>query len=152
MSLLIDDFKHRFQDWYLLSADNPHHWQFWTRKITDPKWRGAVGARLTFDVKVEAANQLVVVINENFFRGYRGRQRDVVAVVALEGGGWTRVSLPVAAFKTPDGKATLRSWDTADQLGFRAYFDSRDGQLVGSKSWAGGQPQFRNLRWTLPRP
>ena len=152
VSVLIDDFKHGFQDWYLLSADNPHHWQFWTRKITDPKWRGAVGARLTFDVKVAEANKLVVVINENFFRGYRGRQRDVVAVVDLEGGGWKRVSLPVSAFKTPDSKTTLGSWGTADQLGFRAYFDSRDGQLVGSKSWKGDRPRFRNLRWTLSRP
>ncbi|MEC9008972.1 MAG: hypothetical protein VX311_00060 [Planctomycetota bacterium] len=76
----------------------------------------------------------------------------LVAVVGLEGDGWKRVSLPVSAFKTPDGKTTLGAWDTADQLGFRAYFDSRDGQLVGSKSWKGARPQFRNLRWTLSRP
>ena len=108
---------------------------------------------MTFGVKTSEANRLVVVINENFFRGYRGRQRDVVAVVDLEGGDrWQAVTLPASAFKTLDGKATLASWDNADQLGFRAYFDSRDGRLVGSKSWAGSRPRFRKLRWTLPRP
>ena len=153
VSLEIDDFSRGFQDWYLLSANNPHHWQFWTRKITDPKWRGPAGARLTFEVKTSEANRLVVVINENFFRGYRGRQRDVVAVMDLEGGDrWQPVTLPASTFKTLDGKAALASWDKADQLGFRAYFDSRDGRLVGSKSWAGSRPRFRNLRWTLPGP
>ena len=153
VSLQIDDFSRGFQDWYLLSADNPHHWQFWTRKITDPKWRGPAGARLTFDVNTSKPNRLVVVINENFFRGYRGRQRDVVAVVNLEGGDrWQPVTLPASAFKTLDGKATLASWDHADLLGFRAYFDSRDGRSVGSKRWAGSRPRFRNLHWTLSKP
>ncbi len=149
----IDDFSRGFQDWYLLSADNPHHWQFWTRKITDPKWRGPAGARLTFDVKVSHANKLVVVVNENFFRGYRGRQRDVVAAVDLDScDRWQSVMLPASAFKTPDGKSTLASWDHADQLGFRGFFDSRDGRVVGSKKWSGARPRFRNLRWTLPDP
>ena len=108
---------------------------------------------MTFDVKVSRANMLVVVVNENFFRGYRGRQRDVVAAVDLDGGDrWQSVALPASAFKTPDGKSTLASWDHAAQLGFRAYFDSRDGRLVGSKRWSGSRPRFRNLRWTLPGP
>ena len=38
-SRVIDDFSRGFQDWYRLSADNPHHWLFGTRMITDPKWR-----------------------------------------------------------------------------------------------------------------
>ncbi|HAA63522.1 MAG TPA: hypothetical protein DCE39_21560 [Planctomycetaceae bacterium] len=60
--------------------------------------------------------------------------------------------LPASAFKTPDGKSTLASWDHADQLGFRGFFDSRDGRVVGSKKWSGARPRFRNLRWTLPDP
>ena len=96
---------------------------------------------------------MVVVVNENVFRGYRGRQRDTVAVVDLDGGDrWQPVILPVSAFKTPDGKSTLASWGHADQLGFRAYFDSRDGRLVGRKRWSGSRPRFRDLRWTLPDP
>ena len=84
-SLMIDDFTHGWRDWYTLSADNSHHWQFWTRKLTDPKWRGRPGYRLTVDVKTEKPNELVVVLTENFFRSYRGKQQDFVAVVKLGG-------------------------------------------------------------------
>lgn len=46
---LIDDFSHGWQDWYLLEAGNPHHWEFSTRKLADPKWQGKTGQRLTID-------------------------------------------------------------------------------------------------------
>jgi len=46
-SLLIEDFSQGFRDWYVLSGNNPHHWVYSTRKITDPKWRGPSGARLS---------------------------------------------------------------------------------------------------------
>jgi len=148
---LIDDFSRGFQDWYLLSADNPHHWQYWTRKITDPKWQGQADEQLTFDVKTEKANQLVVIIKENFFRGYRGRQRELVTVVELPGGDqWQKISLPAARFQLPDGEDKLSNWDQADLLGFRPYYGDRQGKVIGSTRWAGPQPQLRNLRWSGP--
>jgi cephalosporin-C deacetylase-like acetyl esterase len=151
LSNLIDDFSRGFQDWYLLSADNPHHWQYWTRKITDPKWQGQAGEQLTFDVKTEKANQLVVIIKENFFRGYRGRQRELVTVVELPGGDqWQKVSLPAARFQLPDGEDKLSNWEQADLLGFRPYYGDRQGKVIGSTRWAGPQPQLRNLRWSKP--
>ena len=151
LSNLIDDFSRGFQDWYLLSADNPHHWQYWTRKITDPKWQGQADEQLTFDVKMEKANQLVVIIKENFFRGYRGRQRELVTVVELPGGDqWQKVSLPAARFQVPDGEDKLSSWEQADLLGFRPYYGDRQGKVIGSTRWAGRQPQLRNLRWSEP--
>ena len=39
-SLLVDDFARGWHDWYRLNEGNRDHWQNWTRKITDPKWRG----------------------------------------------------------------------------------------------------------------
>ena len=147
----IDDFSRGFEDWYLLSADNPHHWQFWTRKITDPKWQGKVDERLTFEVKTETANKLVVIITENFFRGYRGPQRDLVAVVDLAAGNrWQRVQLASDRFQTVDGKQRLASWEQADLLGWRAYYEDRQGKMLGSKRWAGSRPEFRNLHWSRP--
>ena len=145
----IDDFSHGFRDWYLLSADNPHHWQFWTRKITDPKWRGHRGDRLTFDVQTAKPNQLVVVLTENFFRSYRGRQQDFVAVVDLKGGeAWQTVSLSPSDFKRPGGTEKLGSWTQCDLLGFKAYHIPRRSNLrIGGQRWAGSQPVFRNLRW-----
>ena len=151
VSNLIDDFSRGFQDWYLLSADNPHHWQYWTRKITDPKWQGQMGEQLTFDVKTEKANQLVVIIKENFFRGYRGRQRELVTVVELPGGDqWQKISLPAARFQVPDKEEKLADWGHADLLGFRAYYGDRQGKVIGSTRWAGPQPQLRKLRWSQP--
>ena len=148
---LIDDFSRGFQDWYLLSADNPHHWQYWTRKINDPKWQGQPGEQLVFDVKTEKANQLVVVINENFFRGYRGRQRELVAIVDLPGGGrWQRVSLSAEQFQVPGEKTRLSNWGQVDLLGWRAYHGDRQAKVIGSTRWVGTRPQFRNLRWEQP--
>ena len=148
-ALLIDDFAHGFQDWYTLSHGNPHHWQFWTRKITDPKWRGRPGYRLTFDVKAEKPNQLVVVVTENFFRPYRGKQQDFAAVVKLMGDDqWQTVSLSPEDFRASDSENVLSSWANVDLLGLRAYYDE-GGRLLGSMKWAGSQPTFRNLRWAL---
>ena len=150
-SLLIDSFAHGFRDWYRLSADNPHHWQFWTRKLGDSKWRGPADHRLTFDVKTREANRLVVIINENFFRSYRGRNREMLGSVDLPGGNrWHTISLGPSRFRTADGKDKLKSWEHADQLGFRAYYGSQQKPVIGSTRWAGPRPEFRNLRWTKP--
>lgn len=147
-SLLIDDFAHGFQDWYLLSADNPHHWEFSTRKISDPKWRGPAGSRLTLDVQSENPNQLVIVMTDNFFRSYRGKQQEFVAVVKLPGGAeWQTVSLEPLDFRAADGDAPMSSWQDADILSLRAYHD-KGKRLIGSKAWQGPQPKMRNLRWS----
>lgn len=148
-SLRIDDFPHGLEDWYTLSPDNPHHWQFWTRKLTDPKWRGRPGYRLTVDVKTGKPNELVVVLTENFFRSYRGKQRDFVAVVRLAGGDrWQTISLSPGEFHATEDAKSPSSWNNVDLLGLRAYYDE-GGRLLGSKTWAGPQPKLRNLRWTV---
>jgi hypothetical protein len=142
----IDDFAHGWRDWYTLSANNPHHWEYSTRKIADPKWRGAAGERLAFDVQAANGNALVIVLTENFFRSQRGPQREYVAVVPLAGGDEPQhVSLAPSDFQTLDGRP-LASWQQLDLLSFRAYYE-RDNRLLGSKSWAGPQPVFRSLRW-----
>lgn len=147
-SLLIDDFSRGFQDWYLLSPENPHHWEFSTRKINDPKWRGLAESRLTLDVQSDKPNELIVVITENFFRSYRGKQQEFAAVVPLAGGeSWQTVSLRPEDFRLIDAAGAMSSWQEADLLSLRAYFE-KDAKLLGSKSWQGAQPKFRNLRWS----
>ncbi len=143
---MIDDFTHGWRDWYKLSPDNPHHWEFSTRKLTDPKWQGQPGQRLTVEVQAEKPNELVIVLTENFFRQYRGKQRELVAVVKLDGGNESQtVMLEPKDFTTSDGDA-LSSWSKVDLLSFRAYYDKGETQL-GSKSWLGLQPVFRKLWW-----
>ncbi len=90
----------------------------------------------------EKPNELVVVLTENVFRPYRGKQRQAAAVVKLTGGKEPQtVSLKLTDFG--DGPA---SWQAVDLLGLRAYVET-DGKVLGSKTWAGTQPRFRNLRW-----
>ena len=145
-SLLIDDFTHGWRDWYTLSPDNPHHWEFSTRKLTDPKWQGQAGQRLTIDVQSEQPNEWVVVLTENFFRSYRGKSQEFVAVVNLNGGAdMQSLSLEPNDFKSSDGEA-LSSWKNVDLLSLRAYYE-KGGKLLGSKTWAGDQPKLRKLWW-----
>ena len=148
-TLLIDDFSHDWRDWYRLSADNPHHWQFWTRKISDPKWQGKPGYELALDVRCDKSNELVVVLTEHFFRSYRGKQRDYVTAVKLTGGDrWQPTRLRPSDFKAAEGGGLLKSWQHLDLLGLRAYYRSRPTTvMLGSVRWSGEKPMFRNLRW-----
>ncbi len=145
-SAVIDDFSKGWQDWYRLSADNPHHWEFSTRKLADPKWKGDSSQKLTVEVQSDQPNELVVVLTENFFRAYRGRQREFVAVVALTGGQNPQtILLSSGDFKADNGDP-LSSWQNVDVLSFRAYYD-KGGKLLGIKNWNGPQPVFRKLSW-----
>jgi dienelactone hydrolase len=151
---LIDGFAHGWRDWYTLSADNPHHWEFSTRKLADPKWQGHDGQRLSVEVRAEQPNDLVIVLTENVFRPYRGKQTEFVAVVKLAGGQATQtVALEPKNFLASDGTA-LSAWKDVDLLSFRAYHE-RGETLLGSKTWDGPQPVFTKLWWQaegVPRP
>jgi len=151
-SLVIDDFKRGFHDWYVLERRNPHHWQFWTRKVTDPKWRGPKGAHLSLEVKSAEKNTLVVIVRENEWRGYRGRRKVYVAEVKLKASAdWQEIRLAAADFKNAKDGAPLTSWDEIDQLGLRAYADVvKEGKTarLGGR-WAGPMPRFRIVRWII---
>lgn len=142
---LIDDFAHGFRDWYVLSGDNPHHWEYSTRKLSDPKWRLGPGERLEIEVQADRPNELTIVLTENFFRSYRGQERTYAAVVKLTGGSTPQiVVLSPADFRTADGTHPT-GWSEIDVLSLRAYADL-GGRTLGSKSWAGKQPKFTRLR------
>lgn len=145
-SPVIDNFLHGWRDWYRLSADNPHHWEFSTRKLADPKWQGQPSQQFALEVQAEKPNELVIVLTENFFRSYRGKLQEFVAVVKLNGGRESQtVSLKPKAFQATDGQ-TLSSWKNVDLLSLRAYYDKGE-RLLGSKSWSGTQPVLRRLWW-----
>ncbi|HBJ36951.1 MAG TPA: hypothetical protein DDZ51_19775 [Planctomycetaceae bacterium] len=146
---LIDDFANHWQDWYTLSQDNPHHWEFSTRKLNDPKWRGQTGQRLALEVQVDSPNKLLVVLTENFFRSYRGKSAEFVAAVSLNGGKDPQnLRLLPQDFKDIHGEL-LTSWTNVDLLSLRAYYE-KDGTLLGTKNWQGKQPVFRKLGWQAP--
>ena len=146
-SEVIDDFSRGWQDWYELNANNPHHWQYWTRKISDAKWRGSKGDRLTLEVTTQKANELVVAVTQNFFRSYRGRSRDYVAVVNLAPGQQT-VRLNASDFQSVDNDSPLTSWGQLDLLGLRAFSEARETRKIfGTRQWQGPQPEFSLIRW-----
>lgn len=150
-SLVVDDFVHGWEDWYRLEPANPHHWEFSTRKVGDPRWRGPEGSRLSIDVETGEDNDLVVILTENFFRSTRGPQREFVATVRLRGGHELRtVSFAPSDFTAADG-TTLADWSAVDLLSLRAWTD-RGGTIVGSKSWAGSPPQLRRVAWSHDAP
>jgi hypothetical protein len=142
---VIDDFTHGWQDWYTLSADNLHHWEYSTRKLNHPKWQGQTGQRLVLDVQAEEPNELVIMLTENFFRSYRGKSLEFVAVVKLIGGEMQTISLTPDDFLATEGEK-LSSWKHVDLMSLRAYHE-KEGKLQGSNSWAGPQPNFHELRW-----
>jgi len=144
-SPVIDDFSHGWQDWYTLSANNPHHWEYSTRKLNASKWKGQPGRKLSLEVQAERENELVIVLTENCFRSYRGESQEFVAVVKLSGGKSEAISLSPDAFTTVTGEK-LSSWKNVDLLSLRAYFE-KNGTLLGSNSWLGSQPKFKRLYW-----
>ncbi|OYW13261.1 MAG: hypothetical protein B7Z55_17145 [Planctomycetales bacterium 12-60-4] len=145
-SMLIDDFSHGWRDWYVLSGDNRHHWEYSTRKLADPQWQGRAGQRLKITVQADQPNDLVLILTENFFRTYRGKMQESVAIVPLTGGAEPQtISLAAEDFE-PAGTGDAPAWKNVDLLSLRPYYD-RGPQLVGSKTWAGPHPKFLRLEW-----
>ncbi len=146
VSPLIEDFTHDWEDWYLLEAGNPHHWEFSTRKLSDPKSQGQAGQSLVLELKSEKPNELVIVLTENFFRFYRGKSEEYVAVIPLPGGPDLQTfALRPSDFQSPSGEP-LASWQNIDILSLRAYYQKGE-KLMGSKQWQGPLPQFQKLYW-----
>ena len=139
----IDDFARGFHDWYALNQGNPASWQYWTRKLNDPSWKGPDGGTLDLSVATTSSgNRLGVKLvtgswNETAANTY-------VAVVSVPVAGSNDLSLPVGAFVNMSSGAVLASWDNVKQMGLVP------GNLVDTAmpAWAGAVPLFSNLRWT----
>jgi hypothetical protein len=100
-------------------------------------------------VQSDQENELVIMLTENFFRGYRGRQQEYLALVPLKGGDdWQSVKISPSDFLTPDKQQPLTSWEQVDLLGLRAFYQQRGSdKIFGSNRWKGPQPRFQNMRW-----
>lgn len=86
------------------------------------------------------------MVTENFFRSYRGKEKQFVAVVKLTGGPAAQsLALSPSDFTSDEGK-NLSTWKHVDLLSLRAYHEGQ-GKLRGNKTWAGPGPNFRKLRW-----
>lgn len=145
-SPLIDDFAHGVRDWYQLNANNPTHRQVWTRKLTDPLYRGPDGAKLKLTLKLPQSNKFAVVLQQNEWRNYRGPRMTFVCELEIEGSDKAQtLLLEPKDFSSKDGP--LKSWSQIDQLGLCAHFTERQAQAKSPPIWKGPAPEFMRLEW-----
>jgi hypothetical protein len=148
-SLLIDDFKRGFHDWYSLNGNHQSLWQHWTRKVTDAIYRGPDKALLSLRIHSEQPNSFVVVLQQNTWRAYRGKKGTYVAVVNLKGGEPETIRLSPADFKEVQTGAALQTWAEIDELGLCARYQVKKGkaQTYPETPWQGPRPKFIRLQW-----
>ena len=138
---LIDDFALGYKDWWYLNPDNAQHWQFWTRKLGDPSWRGPVGSELAIDITTTASgNTLGVQLDTEQWNTTASTTFKATVPVLVNGR--NPVSLPVSAFTNGNGVA-LTTWDEVKHLGL-LQGNAVDG---GLPAWSGAAPTYSNLRW-----
>jgi hypothetical protein len=145
-STLIEDFSNGLRDWYQLNANNLTHRQTWTRKITDPLYRGPDGAKLKLTLKMSQTNKLTVVLQQNEWRNYRGPRVTFTCEREIQGNDKPQtITLDVNDFTST--AEPLKSWSSIDQLGFCAHFAERGASAKSPPLWKGPAPEFIRLEW-----
>jgi len=144
---VIDDFAHGWRDWYRLSPGNAVHWQHWTRKVTDPAWRGPAGARLVVTLVMPRTNRLTVALVENEWRRQRGGRRTYASTRDVPGSAEPQtLSFVPADFEPTDGQAgPLTSWADLDLLGLCGTCGGP--RPAREPTWDGPPPRFLRIEW-----
>ena len=141
----VDDFRRGLRDWYTLNAGHAGLVQYWTRKITDPVWRGQAGHKLAITLRVAEPNTVTVALVENEWREYRGPRRSYAAVRRLAGGGQpeTLVFEPGDFPSEDPAGAPLATWAGLDQLGIVA------GHAAAKQAgpWRGPALEILKVEW-----
>jgi len=129
-----------YHDWFLINETNTSVWQFYTRKISHPSYRGGEGALLTFDLSADATNTLQVkIVVDGWSENSETTYHAAVPVVA----GFNAISLSVLDFKRTDN-TLLSSWSSAKFIGF----GSGKAFNLNTNEWSGSIPTFANLAWS----
>ena len=146
ISTLIDDFAHGLRDWYQLNAGNLTHQETWTRKVTDPMYRGPDGAKLKLTLKMPQTNRMSIVLQQNEWRSQRGPRKTFVCTRVIPGAADAQtLVLTSKDFTSPDGSPT--TWSEIDQLGLCAHFVAKGTTASQAPLWKGDAPQFIRLEW-----
>jgi len=148
LSPLIDDFSspHEMRDWYTFNADHPPLVQHWTRKLTDPAFRGRSGAKLKLTLKMPQTNTLTLVVIENEWRSYRGPKKTFTCDREINGAETEQIIV----LETQDFRSindVLKSWAEVDQFGICAHFAERGTAASPQRKWNGPVPTFIRLEW-----
>lgn len=145
-SPLIDDFRQGTRDWFVFNGNHPTLWQYWTRKLRDPLWRGADGARLKLTFRMAEANRLTVVVVENEWRNDRGPRRTYLCEREIPGNPADQ-SLVVSLADLVSADGPLSSWRYVDQLGLCSQFTERGQSPRPEGKWSGPAPVWIRLEW-----
>ena len=148
ISPLIDDFSSSpaLRDWYSINSDHLPLAQFWTRKLTDPAWRGRAGTKLKLTLKMPTTNTLSFVVIENEWRSHRGPRKTFVCEREIVGSDAEQSVLLEAKDFVSDNVA-LKSWDGVDQFGICRHFTERGSATARKSTWIGPAPTFVRLEW-----
>lgn len=145
---LIDDFSRGLRDWYQLNAGHISLVQTWTRKLTDPLYRGDTGSRLRISLQMQRTNSLTFVIVQNEWRNYRGPRQTWVCEREISGGDEVQiVELSAADFTAADGSGVkLADWTEVDLFGVCADFSERR-ERREVRQWQGAAARLTRLEW-----
>lgn len=129
-------------DWFKLNAGHLDLMQTWTRKFTDPRWRGSDGAKLKLTLTLPQTNRIVFAIIENEWRSYRGPGRTFTCVREFRGDEAPQsVVLALGDFAGSVGQqGALETWSGVDQFG-------EHGGAGRGSHWNGAAPKFHRLEW-----
>lgn len=145
-SKIIADFTHGQRDWYALNAGNATHQQLWTRKVTDPLWRGPEGSKLVLTLNLSQTNRFHIVLEQNEWRSYRGKRRTFVCSREIPGSDAPQtLTLDLKDFTSAEGPLT--TWSEIDQLGLCAHFAAKGSSASDAPLWKGPAPEFLKLAW-----
>lgn len=137
-------------DGYELGRGNPLHRQASTRKITDPKWRGPVGATLALDVRDPEGGTLNLNFEVNQWNAYPGlKPGTYYASAPLKASpGWQTVNFSLSDIKPlrtrdPAGVKSLpplESWQGITELAIVPSAPGNRGRWPDTRA-------IHNIRW-----
>lgn len=146
VSTLIDDFSNGLRDWYRINAGNLSLQESWTRKVTDPMYHGADGAKLELTLKMPKTNRLTLVVKQNEWRSYRGPSKTFVCEREIQGSDAVQtITFEARDFTAADGP--LKSWAQIDQLGICAQNPVPASPAKKPPLWNGPSMEFVRLEW-----
>lgn len=146
---LIDDFSSGLRDWYQYNAGNLTHLETWTRKITDPLYRGSSDSKLKVTLVMPKTNRIAFVAQQNEWRSYRGPRLTFVCEREIPGSDAEQtLLLEPSNFVPPYGdSAALTSWAELDQLGICAHFTQRRAPRMEVPLWNGAALKLLRVEW-----
>ena len=144
--MVIANFPEAWQDWFTLNGEHHTLWQHWTRKVTDPLFRGPQGADLQITLTMAAENHFTVVLTENEWRSYRGPKKTYTCTRAIPGqNAPQKLILKLSDFQDSQGQ-TPASWQQVDVLGICA--QNPESKVTPSGlTWQGPLPTFHQIAW-----